>query len=292
MSHPPGSGWFTERSSEGGCAFSLRVQEQLHREQSDFQTIEVYQTEGFGGLLVLDGCTMLSERDHFIYHEMLAHPALYTHPDPRRVLIVGGGDCGTLREVLRHPEVERVTQVELDARVTSVSERFFPELCEANDDRRARFVFAEACGWLEQVEPASVDLILVDSTDPEGPGAVLVGEPFYRACHRALAPGGLFAQQSESPLLHVELMGRMARQLRAAGFGPPRVSTFPLPIYPSGWWSTMMAARDGALGPFRAAVADDPPFETRYYNAGIHASAAVLPEPLRPGGCSWSARMS
>ena len=284
---PPGSGWFTERSSEGGCAFSLRVQELLHSERSDFQTIEVYQTEGFGRLMVLDGCTMLSERDHFIYHEMLVHTALFTHPDPKRVLVVGGGDCGTLREVLRHPEVERVTQVELDPRVTAVSERFFPELCEANDDPRARFVFAEARGWLEQAGPASIDVILVDSTDPVGPGAALVGDAFYRACHRALAPGGLVAQQSESPLLHVELMGRMARELRAAGFGPPRASTFPLPIYPSGWWSTMMAARDGALGPFRAAAADDRPFETRYYNAGVHASAAVLPELLRREARRW-----
>ncbi|MFQ5489058.1 MAG: polyamine aminopropyltransferase, partial [Gammaproteobacteria bacterium] len=127
-------GWFTEICEEGGSAFSLKIKGKLHEEQTPYQTIAIYETETFGNLMVIDGFVMLSSRDNFLYHEMLAHPALFTHDNPRRVLIIGGGDCGTLREVLQHQEVEEVWQVEIDERVTRLAERYFPELCAANDD--------------------------------------------------------------------------------------------------------------------------------------------------------------
>ena len=118
--------WFTEVCDEGGTAFSLRIREKLHEEQSDYQHIAIYETETYGRLMVIDGFIMLTDRDNFLYHEMMSHPALYTHPAPRRVLIIGGGDCGTLREVLKHPEVERADQVEIDERVTRLAEEYFP----------------------------------------------------------------------------------------------------------------------------------------------------------------------
>src|SRR5262245_1668951 len=119
--------WYTEQWAGQGSAISLKIKKKLHEEQSSYQRIEIYETETFGRLMTLDGLVMVTGRDNFIYHEMMAHPALFTHPEPKRVLIIGGGDCGTLREVLKHEQVTMAEQVELDERVTRVAEKFFPE---------------------------------------------------------------------------------------------------------------------------------------------------------------------
>ncbi len=130
--------WYTEEWAGQGSAISLKTVKKLHDEQSAYQRIEIYQTETFGTLMTLDGLVMVTDRDNFVYHEMMSHPALFTHPDPQQVLVIGGGDCGTLHEVLKHKTVTLAEQVELDERVTRVSEKFFPELCESNNDPRAR----------------------------------------------------------------------------------------------------------------------------------------------------------
>src|SRR5207244_3082763 len=128
--------WFTEPMEKTGTAFSLKLGEKLHEEQTAYQKIEIYRTATFGHLMTIDGCTMVSTRDNFLYHEMMSHPALNSHPNPKNVVIVGGGDCGTLREVLKHKSVTSATQVEIDERVTRLAEKYFPELCEANGDKR------------------------------------------------------------------------------------------------------------------------------------------------------------
>ena len=120
------SQWFTEQVPWAETAFSLKVKQKLHEEQSEFQHLEIYETETFGNLMVIDGCTMVSTRDNFFYHEMMSHPALYTHPNPKRVWIIGGGDCGTLKEVLKHPSVEHAVQIDIDERVTRLAEIYFP----------------------------------------------------------------------------------------------------------------------------------------------------------------------
>ena len=269
--------WFTEPCEEAGSAFSLRVRRKLHQERSAYQTIEVYETTDFGNLMVIDGFIMLSGRDNFLYHEMMSHPALYTHPAPGRVAIIGGGDCGTLREVLRHPEVEQVTQIDIDERVTRVAERYFPELCESNDDPRATLLFIDGIRWMQRAAPASLDLVIVDSTDPIGPGEVLFSEDFYRACHNALSPGGILVQQSESPLLHADILRNMYRDMGAAGFSHRRSLFFPQPVYPSGWWSATLARKGEPIADFREQDAEQRPFETRYYNAAIHRAAFAAP---------------
>jgi spermidine synthase len=209
---------------------------------------------------------------------MLAHPALFSHPAPRRVLIVGGGDCGTLREVCKHPEVEQVTQVDIDERVTRVAEQFLPELCTANTDPRARLVFDDGIRWVRESDPGSLDVILVDSTDPVGPAAGLFTADFYRDCRRALAEGGLLVQQSESPLAHLgTILAPMHEALAEAGFGGPATFHFPQPIYPTGWWSVTAAGRDGPVTFARAGAAGDPGFPTEYYTAAIHHAAQALP---------------
>ena len=273
--------WFTEIAEEAGSAFSLRVKQRLHREQSPFQTIEVYETATFGNLMVIDGFTMLSSRDNFVYHEMLAHPVLFTHPRPRRVAIIGGGDCGTLREVLRHAEVESAVQIDIDERVTRVAEVYFPELTDANDDPRATLLFEDGIRWMRNAPAKSLDVIIIDSTDPVGHAEGLFTSAFYRDCHRVLAPGGLLVQQSESPLYHVESIRGIYADLRQGGFRDQTTLFFPQPIYPSGWWSATLACRDATLPAFRADAAIQLSFPTRYYTAEIHRAALAQPAFFR-----------
>ncbi|MGD8380446.1 MAG: polyamine aminopropyltransferase [Gammaproteobacteria bacterium] len=269
--------WFTEPVPEAGLAMSLKVTDKLHEEQSDFQRIEIYETEGFGTLMVIDGFVMLTDRDNFVYHEMMSHPALFTHERPRRVAVIGGGDCGTLREVLRHPEVEEAWQVEIDERVTRLAEKFFPELCDSNNDPRARLLFDDGIKWVADAEPGSLDVIIVDSTDPIGPAEGLFNEAFYRSCHRALGEGGILVQQSESPLLHLNLLKAMRGAMAAAGFADVRTLQFPQATYPSGWWSATMARKNMKVEGFREADAAGRGFETRYYTPDIHRAAFAMP---------------
>jgi spermidine synthase len=229
--------------------------------------------------MVIDGCYMLTTRDNFLYHEMMSHPALFTHPNPRRVAIIGGGDCGTLREVLKHPSVEHALQVDIDERVTRLAERYFPELCESNGDPRAELYFGDGIQWMKDAEPGSVDVIIVDSTDPVGPAEGLFTEAFFRDCHRALGEQGVMVQQSESPLLHYEnIIQPLHRAMRAAGFADSVTLPFPQPCYPSGWWSATMAGKGGDVRSFRVTDAQQKAFATRYYNAAIHQGALAQPE--------------
>lgn len=273
--------WYTERYEEHGAALSLKVREVLHREQSPYQRIEIFATESFGTLMTLDGLVMVTDRDNFLYHEMMSHPALFVHPAPRRVLIIGGGDCGTLREVLRHPEVEEAVMVELDERVTRVAERFFPLLCEKNHDRRAYFHFTDGIAWVQEAEAARYDVIIVDSTDPVGPAAGLFSTEFYRACYRALGEKGVLVGQSESPLLHADLIRQCQARMAEAGFGAVNSVYFPQFSYPSGWWSATLGRKGLDFDAFRDA--DARAFTgNHYYHADLHRAAQVAPAFLLP----------
>jgi spermidine synthase len=272
--------WYTEQWAEQGAAISLKVREKVHEEQSPYQRIEIYETEAFGTLMTLDGLVMVTDRDNFIYHEMMSHPALFAHPNPRRVLIIGGGDCGTLREVLKHPTVERAEQVELDERVTRVSEKFFPELCASNGDARARLHFADGIEWVARAATGSYDVIIIDSTDPVGPAAGLFSESFYRNCLHALGKNGVVAGQSESPLFHAELIRSVQRALRSAGFRDVITLNFPQCTYPSGWWSATLACKDGTLSSVRESDVATQKIPTRYYSRAIGAAARVAPQFL------------
>ena len=269
--------WFTEQHAEAGSAFSLKIKKKLHEEQSEFQHHEIYETETFGNLMVLDGCTMVSTRDNFFYHEMMSHPALYSHPDPKRVWIIGGGDCGTLREVLKHQSVEQAVQIDIDERVTRLAEIYFPELCESNNDPRAELKFIDGIKWVKDAEPNSVDIIIVDSTDPVGPALGLFSEDFYHDCFNCLSEHGMIVQQSESALYHMKLIGEMRDAMSATGFQHLQTLFFPQCLYPSGWWSATIASK-GGLNKFRELDCANKQFDTTYYNADIHKAALAQPE--------------
>ncbi|WP_448510647.1 polyamine aminopropyltransferase [Immundisolibacter sp.] len=265
--------WYTEQWAGEGSAISLELKEKIHDFQSPYQRVEVFETTRFGRLMTLDGLVMVTERDEFVYHEMLVHPAMFTHAAPRRVLIIGGGDCGTLREVLRHDSVQQVDMVELDQAVTEAAALHFPTLHAASFDPRARLYFQDGITWVADAESGSYDVILIDSTDPVGPAQGLFSVDFYRNCQRALATGGVLAAQSESPLFHADLIRAMRRDLKTAGFADVATVDFPQCTYPSGWWSVTIGARDGSASSFRGESQARPSFATRYYNPARHRGA-------------------
>ncbi|WP_111655496.1 polyamine aminopropyltransferase [Isoalcanivorax indicus] len=273
-----GEKWFFEHFDSAGTAFGLRLKKKLEDVQTEYQHIEMWETDTFGYLMTIDGCTMVTSRDNFLYHEMMSHPVLFTHAAPKNVVIIGGGDCGTLREVLRHPGVEKATQIDIDEMVTRMSEKYFPELCESNNDPRAELLFIDGVKWMRECADASIDVIIVDSTDPVGPAEGLFKADFFRDCHRVLRDGGIIVQQSESPLLHSDTIIRdLHANMREAGFSSTQTLPFPQTSYPSGWWSCTMAGKATDVTDFRHADADAKPFETLYYSAAIHRGALTLP---------------
>ena len=273
-----GKHWFSEACA--GYATSWQLRAKVYDARSAHQKVVVYETETFGFLMTLDDVVMLSTRDHFIYHEMMTHPALFVHPEPRQAVIVGGGDCGSLCEVLKHSIVRQVVQVELDAVVTRTAERFFPQLCANNDDPRAEILFQDAVQWMSVAASDSQDVLILDTTDPVGQAARLFSRPFYADCHRVLRPGGILVAQSESPLLDISILQSMRTVLAAAGFHTLQTIFFPVPSYPSGWWSATMARKDQAFPDCFRPVRKSP-LDTRYYNADIHGSCTAMPEFLR-----------
>ncbi|WP_018691409.1 polyamine aminopropyltransferase [Algicola sagamiensis] len=269
--------WVTERNDDTGNAFSLEIKQKVQEVTSPFQHIEVYETTKFGYLMLIDGFTMVSTRENFIYHEMMSHPALFTHPNPKNVVIIGGGDCGTLKEVLKHPGIEQATQIDIDEQVTRLSEEYFPELCESNNDPRASILFDDGIKFMAEALPESIDVIIVDSTDPVGPGEGLFNHAFYQSCVKALRQGGLLVQQSESPLIHMPLLKDMRQAMLDSGFADLQTLLFPQMIYPSGWWSCTIASKGQSVPIMREADAKDRPFETLYYSEQVHAGAQALP---------------
>ena len=277
----PQLNWFTEAHAASGSSIGFRTERLLHAEKTRFQNIEIHETTDWGNLMVIDGCIMLTGRDNFLYHEMMSHPALFAHPRPRRVVVIGGGDCGTLREVLRHAEVEEAVQVEIDERVTRLAEKYFPELCEANGDPRARLLFEDGIKYMADRSPNSLDVVIVDSTDPVGPAEGLFNAAFYASCFRALRDGGILVQQSESPIAHLDLIESMRAEMHKAGFPAVHTLPFPQPCYPTGWWSCTLARKAVDFGDFRERDVANRSFPTRYYNADIHRAAFATPEFMR-----------
>ena len=273
--------WYYENFEISGSAIGFRVTKKLDEVQSPFQKIEIYETTDWGNLMVIDGAIMLTSRDNFLYHEMMSHPALFTHPRAKRVVIIGGGDCGTLREILKHREVESVVQCDIDERVTRLAEQYFPELCDSNADPRAKLMFDDGIAYMKSLDPESIDVVIVDSTDPVGPAEGLFNQSFYASCLKALRPGGILVQQSESPLVHVSLIQAMRNAMRNAGFDSLKTLPFPQPCYPTGWWSCTMARKHLDLDTFRERGAATKQFPTRYYNVETHKAALATPEFLR-----------
>jgi spermidine synthase len=275
----PGADWFHEEY-KGVSRLGLKLRRHLHSERSDFQNIDVYETEFFGRVLTLDGLIMFTERDEFVYHEMLVHVPLLSQPAPREVLIIGGGDCGCAREVLKHPSVERVVQCDIDERVTRVCEEYFEWTARVARDPRCELLFADGIEYVGEHENR-FDLVIVDSTDPIGPAVGLFHRDFYAKVRRALRPGGVVSAQSESPHWDPPLVGRIRAELSSVF---PKTSAYlgHIPTYPSGTWSWSYAsvdrAHDDEFDEERAAKLEA---TTAYYNRELQTASFALPNFVR-----------
>lgn len=253
----------------------------LHSEDSAFQHIDVYEHPSFGRMLVLDGAVQTTTKDEFIYHEMLVHVPLLAHPEPRRVLVIGGGDGGSLRRVLEHPTVSEAVMVEIDERVTAVCREYLSEIGrDCWDDPRATVLFEDGNAYVD-AGGGPFDAIIVDSSDPVGPGAVLFQTPFYARCRERLAPGGVFGAQSGSPYFMQEDF-RRAFVNAAAAFPDTRVYLATVPTYPGVVWSFLLAGQrlgvDAATAEARAA---DRKLSCRFWTPEVHAAAFALPGLVR-----------
>ncbi|MFQ5655103.1 MAG: polyamine aminopropyltransferase [Planctomycetota bacterium] len=271
--------WHTEEH-RGACRLGFRVAGVLHDEVSPLQRIRVYDTPFFGRVLTLDDLVMLTERDEFVYHEMLVHVPLLSLESPRSLLVVGGGDCGCIREALRHPTLERIVQCEIDERVTRVCEEWFPWVAETIADPRVELVFADAVELIAGSAEA-FDVVVIDSTDPVGPAAALFRQAFYRQVARSLRRGGVMSAQTESPHWDAPLVGAIYRELRGA-FRQVHAYLGNIPSYPSGGWSWAWASNDRAPDGFfdegrAAAIAET----CRYYNPALQRAAFALPNHAR-----------
>jgi spermidine synthase len=272
--------WFAEAPLRG-FRQGYRVLQELYRGRSAYQAVQVLETELLGRMLILDGAVQTSAEDEHIYHEMLVHPALVAVEQPRRVLIIGGGDGGTLRRVLEHRSVERVVQVELDRLVVDVCQTYLPQIAAgALDDPRVELVIGDGARYLAETRE-TFDAILVDSTDPVGPAAALFREPFYQAAGRALAEHGIVVTQSGSPLLMGAELGKAVAALRRV-FPLVRAYLATIPSYPGVIWSFLAATRglDPAALPAEVVRQRLEGIATRYYTPALHAAAFVLPADL------------
>ncbi|UCH06077.1 MAG: polyamine aminopropyltransferase [Deltaproteobacteria bacterium] len=252
----------------------------LHSKRSRFQKIEVVDSLDFGKMLVLDGVINVSERDEFVYHEMLAHVPLFSHPEPHHVLIVGGGDGGTAREVLKHEGISRIQLVEIDEEVMSVSRDYFPALAQSLDHPKVHVLVKDAVEYLKETKE-KFDIILIDSTDPviEQSGGLFT-VPFYRDCLNALTDKGIMAAQVGDVFFESNLVTSVLRNLKEA-FHIAKLFSAPIPSYTIFPYCFAFCSNrikpQGGLGLSRF----DGSFETKYYNPQIHQAAFALPEYLR-----------
>jgi spermidine synthase len=269
--------WFSE-AFENRTAFSVRYSRKLLDRKSDFQRVEILETEGMGRVLVLDGCFMVTDKDTFIYHEMLVHPAMHVVSGARKVLIIGGGDGGAVTEVVKYPQVEAVTLCEIDPLVVSACREFFPSLSSGLDDPRVTVVNGDGAAYVKGFE-SEFDVVLVDSTDPVGPGVALYETSFYDAVRRSLTAGGALVCQSESPLFMENNFLLAVRNLTST-FGPDAVRPYlaTIPSYPGGLWSFSFCS--SGRDPLRDApksVMSCVEGQVEYYTLPVHRAAFALP---------------
>lgn len=264
-----------------GYSQNFEITEVLFEQRTEHQHLIIFQNPCFGRVMALDGVIQTTEGDEFIYHEMMAHVPLFAHGQAQNVLIVGGGDGGMLREVIRHPEVRQVTQVEIDSAVIDMSKQYLPKHSQgAFDDSRVTIVIADGLEFVRSTEQR-FDVIISDSTDPIGPGESLFTEGFYASCKRCLNPGGILATQNGVSFMQLQEVRDTIRRLQPvfadATFYGASVPTYVGGIMTFAWASDDPSHRQVPLATLeeRFAAAG---FSSRYYNPAIHQAAFALPQ--------------
>jgi spermidine synthase len=263
--------WFTEEWLPG-LKLSVRVKSIVFSKKTRFQELAIYDTEQLGRILTLDNVIQTAEKDEYIYHESLVHVPLFAHPRPENVLIIGGGDGGSLRETVKHPEVKEAVLVDIDGDVIEASKAYLPGWNKGFSDHRARVIVGDGLAFVREAQN-QYDVVIVDSTDPVGSGEGLFTDEFYTSIARVLRPGGLLAAQTENPLIMPEIVRGIYRRI-AGAFPVAKLYTAPVPTYPGGWWSFTCAS----LGPDPEVPQRKPEgaWDLRYYSPEVHERAFVL----------------
>lgn len=273
--------WFTDR--DDNQALSLKYTgDCLFNQKSAFQSVRVFETSAYGKMLAIDSCVMATERDEMHYHEILVHPAMQLHSSPKNVLVIGGGDGGTIREVLRYPAVEKVTMVEIDELVVKASKEYFPHLSSAFSNPKLNLIFDDGIAFVKNAKASEYDVIIIDGADPRGPAEGLFTKDFYLDCQKALKDGGIVVAQGESPMFQEKAFVALhQRMTEVFGAGKAHVGLFFAPTYPSGMWSVQLAKK-GEIHPTRDlnedranSFAQD--HKLHYYEADVHRGVFSLP---------------
>ena len=269
--------WFSEMQTPN-VKFSIRVERQLYSGQSEFQRIDVFESPEFGRFLTLDGYMMLTERDEFIYHEMITHVPMAVHPRVKRVLVIGAGDGGVIRELVRYPEIEDIDLVEIDELVVEVCRKYLPQTACRLDDPRVHIHYEDGLKYIRSCED-EYDLILVDSTDPFGPGEGLFTREFYGNCFKALKEDGIMINQHESPFYAEDAAAcQSMHKLIVESFPISKIYQAHIPTYPSGHWLFGFASKK--YHPLRDL--DETRWNLRglsckYYTTTLHKGAFYIP---------------
>lgn len=257
-------------------AMKFKVEKTLFSGVSEFQSVDVVETRGHGRMLLNDGLVMVSERDEFIYHDMITHVPLFVHPNPKKVLIIGGGDGGTAREVLKHKGVEKVTMVEIDEMVVNACREFIPQTSSMLNDPKMNLIIGDGVQFVKESKE-TFDVILVDSTDPIGPAQPLFGPDFYNNVYARLSDNGIVVSQGESPFLNKETQASLLSILNNI-FPVVSVYNFSNLTYPGGLWSFTFATKGlHPLKDFNSEKVEASGIDFEYYSADIHRAAFSLP---------------
>lgn len=273
--------WYTENHTEE-VRFSIKIDKQLVSLQSEFQRIDIFESKEFGRILTLDGYLMVTEKDEFIYHDMITHVPMAVNPAIKKVLVIGAGDGGTVRELLRYEGIEHIDMVEIDEEVVRVCKEFLPRTASGLTDPRVHLYFEDGLKFVRR-KVSEYDLIIVDSTDPFGPGEGLFTKEFYGNCFRALTEEGILVNQHESMYYssYAASMTRAHKRIQDT-FPVARIYQAHIPTYPSGHWLFGFASKK--YDPVRDLKADDwnkLGLKTRYYNTELHLGSFAIPNYVK-----------
>ena len=269
--------WYSEFHTEN-VKFSIKIKNQIYSNKSEYQDISIYKSLEFGKFLTLDGVMMLTEKDEFIYHEMITHTAMAVNPTAKNVLVIGAGDGGVARELSKYKNLKNIDIVEIDEEVVRVCKEFLPLTACGFDDERVHIHFADGLKFIRRIEN-KYDIIIVDSTDPSGPGEVLFTKEFYGNCYKALTENGIMINQHESPFYNddAKVMKDAHKRIYSV-FPVSKIFQAHIPTYPSGHWLFGFASKNlHPINNLQADIWNDFNIKTQYYNTNLHKGAFYLP---------------
>ena len=259
---------FTEKAPYAPVEYLYDVEEILYKKKSKFQEIVVIKNPYYGKMLILDDVVQITERDEFFYHEMLTHVVMHAHPDPRKVIVIGGGDGGVVREVLKHKTVEKVFFIEIDEEVINASKKFFPSVSSGIDDPRVEIKVMDGADFVAKRKDADIDAVIIDSTDIIGFARSLFTKDFFTSVKNCLTTEGLFVTHTESLHFHKDIVIEIQEALKEV-FPVVDLYSAPIATYPGNWWAFAVATK----GPSPREVRHPYKVKTKYYSDEIHQQA-------------------